>query len=147
MKKIFFILLIVVPAICFSQDSTVITNLQLKAGTIRVIAGQTMVSGDTSITRVFFKWGAQFKPIPPNDNANVTIDLCPTIIVAWIYERLLSLPGGYLDTYDYKTDFRTSILSKRNTNSFLDRLCDNLEARFGGEITGIMSGSTTVLTQ
>lgn len=125
----------------FSQDSTFISSLQLKGGTIKVIAAMVTDSKDTAIFNSFSKWSADYKDgSPPNDNANVTISFCKTTVVAFFYSLLLQLPGGYITTSDYITDFKTSINSKRQQNSFLDRLCTELES---GYITRFNNLKTT----
>lgn len=127
MKAILF-LIFFIPFTVKSQDSLWITSLQLKAGTIKLLASRALVSGDTSILKVFYKWRSQFINSPPaNDNSNVTIDSAQTVVVYWMYQNLLNLPGGLVKVTDYINDFTTSIQSKRNANNYLDSLCDAIE--------------------
>jgi hypothetical protein len=147
MKKILFLFLIL-PIDLLAQDSTVITNLQLRAGTIKILSKQALNSNDTSITKIFFRWRTEFiNNTPPNDNANVTISDCPTVIVAWMYSELLNLRSGIMQAKDHLGDFKTSITSKRNGNTFLDRLCDNLEIGFDNENNSMLVGGNIFLTQ
>lgn len=146
MKKIILILLLF-PFLSQSQDSTLITNLQLKGGTIRVIVPYLFSTKDTSVFNTYQKWRVDYSDgSVPSDNANVTISITKTTTVAFMYEYLLQLPGGYITQGEnYITDFTTSILSKRNTNSYLDRLCDALELRYGTDFLGIKSSSDQLL--
>jgi hypothetical protein len=135
MKKLIILLLILISFSAKSQDSLWITSLQLKAGTIKLLASRALVSGDTSILKVFYKWRAEFISSPPaNDNANVTIDSAKTVVVFWMYQNLLNLPAGLSDVSDFVADFRTSITSKRNTNSYLDALCDGIELLYVNQL-------------
>jgi hypothetical protein len=144
MKKILFILLLYDGNIK-AQDSLWITNLQLKAGTIKILAGFAIKSEDTTMVRSYQKWRAQFIANNPNDNANVTIDSSRTVNVVAMYSYLLRLPAGLGDIEDFVSDFRTSITSKRNTNSFLDALCDQLEAQYISELTTIKAVGGQIL--
>jgi hypothetical protein len=110
-------------------DSTQIENLQLKGGTIKLISALVLSVNDTAITNAFFKWREDYiDGNPPNDNANVTITIASTVSVAFFYKLLLNLPAGYTEEEDFLGDFKTSIAPKRVTNTYLDRLCDELEA-------------------
>lgn len=135
MKKLIILLLILISFAAKSQDSLWITSLQLKAGTIKLLASRALVSGDTSILKVFYKWRSEFINSPPaNDNANVTIDSAKTVVVFWMYQNLLNLPAGLSNVSDFITDFTTSIQSKRNTNSYLDALCDEIELLYVNQL-------------
>lgn len=140
MKRIILILLFM-PILAKAQETTNVTNLQLKGGTVKVISGLIATNADTSIGNMFHKWREDYiDGSVPNDNANVTISTTKTANVIYIYDLLLNLPGGYLDTDSYLTDFRTSILSKRATNSILDAGCTALEANMSARIASIKSG-------
>lgn len=132
MKKLLLILsLFVLSKIGHSQDSLYITNLQLKGGTIKLISALAIKTGNDGSLKAFFKWREQYSDgNPPNDNANVTIDTATTLTVAFAYRLLLSIEGGYTEVESYIGDFKTSITSKRNESTFLDRLCDAIELEY-----------------
>lgn len=122
------------------EDSTQIENLQLKGGTIKIIASQVLGLSDTTITNTFMKWRADYiDGTPPNDNANVTISRSATTAVAFFYSVLLDLPAGLTEVEDFIGDFKTSIQSKRAANSYLDRLCDELELAKTNKMADIKS--------
>jgi len=140
MKYILTLSLIIVSVLCKSQD--LITNLQLKGGTIKLIVGvlQVNVSHDTSIQNMYHKWREDYiDGTVPNDNANVTISTTKTANVITVYELLLRLPGGYRETVDYINDFKTSTQSKRAGNSILDAGMTNAENRMAAEINSLLS--------
>ncbi len=130
-------------------DSTQVENLQLKGGTIKLISSFILESQDTSVTNPFFKWRLDYiDGNPPNDNANVTISTIKTTTLALIYGRLLNLPAGFIETENFLNDFTTSIQSKRVTNSYLDRLCDELEAYQVAAYNSLKDrGNTNLLAQ
>lgn len=146
MKKII-LLLLLIPLLSKSQDTTLVTNLQLKGGTIKMAVPFLASSTDTAILNTYQKWNEDYTDgSVPNDNANVTISITKTTTVAFIYGVLLQLPAGFLSSGDnFITDFTTSILSKRNTNTYLDRLCDELEAKYIADRLGIISSSNQLL--
>lgn len=121
MKKLFLAMLLI-SGVANAQDSTIVLNVQLKAGTIRELAEMAKSQTDDSHFNVFLKWRTSFKATNHSDNANVTTDTIPTVLVAEMYRFLYGIKGTELD------DFATSITSKRNTNAYLDRLCDTIEA-------------------
>lgn len=129
MKKVLLTLFILIPVALMAQDS-VITNLQLRARTIKLIATLAKESQDTSFVKTFLAWNVEFKTNNPVDNANVTIASARTVDVANMYNYLLSLPTGLNEIEDFIGDFKTSIASFRATNSLLDGLCDILESNF-----------------
>lgn len=135
MKKMKQLLLFILlsPLIGMSQDN-IVTNLQLRARTIKLLAASALKSEDTSLVKTFFAWNVQFKTNNPNDNANVTIDSALTTDVARMYELLLLLPAALTEVEDFLGDFKTSIQSKRNTNAYLDLLCDGLESYYTGQL-------------
>ena len=128
-----------------SQDTLWVTNFNMKAGTIRLVGGQALISGDTSLTRVFFKWKEAWSS--PVDNANVQIDSIRTDLVVWIYQRLLSLPAGYIPAQNFITTFQASISSHRATNSYLDDLCTALETEYSNIVAIIKSKTDAILEQ
>lgn len=146
MKKII-LLLLLIPLLSKSQDTTLVTNLQLKGGTIKMAVPFLASSTDTAILNTYQKWRVDYTDgSVPNDNANVTISITKTTTVAFIYGVLLQLPAGLLSDGDnFITDFTTSILSKRNTNTYLDRLCDELEAKYIADRLAITSKSDQLL--
>jgi hypothetical protein len=107
-----------------AQDSTIVLNVQLKAGTIRELAEMTKSRTDDAHFNVYLKWRTSFKATNHSDNANVTTDTIPTVLVADMYRLLKDIKGSDLD------DFSTAINPKRNTNAYLDRLCDAIDAEF-----------------
>lgn len=146
MKKIIFLLLLT-PLLGKSQDTTLVTNLQLKGGTIKMAVPFLASSTDTAILNTYQKWRVDYTDgSVPNDNANVTISITKTTTVAFIYGVLLQLPSGFLKAGDdFVADFNTSIISKRNTNSYLDRLCDELEEKYSADRIGVSSKSDQLL--
>lgn len=128
-----------------SQDSTVVEDLQLRARTIKLLAASALKSDDSTFVKTFLAWNTQFKTNNPNDNANVTIATARTIDIARMYEMLLQLPAGLNEVEDFVGDFRTSIQSKRNSNSYLDRLLDGIEANYVTILTRMKSESEALL--
>ena len=114
MKKILFILLLYGGTLSAQET---ITNLQLKAGTIKLLAAMSKSSSDTSMIKVFLAWNVEFKTNSPSDNANVTIDSARITDVAKMYETLLSLPAGLMDVSNFVNDFKTSIQRRRETEA------------------------------
>lgn len=140
-------LLLIIPLRSKSQDTTLITNLQLKGGTIKIITSLMYGSPDTAISNTFQKWRADYiDGSPPNDNANVTISTTKTTTVAYIYSLLLQMTAGFTEVEDVIGDFKTSINSKRNTNTYLDRLCNTLENGFTADLATIKSKGLQLLS-
>ncbi len=102
----------------YSQDSSIITNLQLKAKTVRGVEVISRVFIDDKSFNAYLKWYNYFKANNPNDNANVTIDTIPTLMLSEIYGRVL-FDVRYGEIVD---DLQQSTTSKRTTNSYLDSL-------------------------
>lgn len=135
MKKII-LLLFLIPVFVKGQDNSLITNLQLKGGTVKILSAIIYGNPDTSLGNTFHKWREDYiDGSTPNDNANVTISTTKTENVVTMYELLLNLPGGYLATTNYLNDFKTSIQSKRNGNPVLDAACTKLETRMDTSLT------------
>jgi hypothetical protein len=129
--KHFLTLLLLIPLGIKAQDSTLITNLQLRGGTIKIVSALMFGTPDTSVTNTFNKWRNDYiDGSPPNDNANVTISISKTTTVSYIYGLLLQIPAGVTEVEDILGDFKTSIAPKRATNTYLDRLCDDQENKF-----------------
>lgn len=120
MKKILLAMLII-SGVAGAQDSTIVLNVQLKAGTIRELAFIAKESLEDSHFNVFLKWRTSFKSTNHSDNENVTIDTIPTLLVAKMYSVLHDTKGEALD------DLTQSLISKRNTNDYLDSLCTSIE--------------------
>lgn len=145
------ILFLLIPVFLKAQDNTIVTNLQLKGGTVKLIVAtlQNNVASDTSIQNMFQKWKVDYiDGSIPNDNANVTISFSKTANVVLIYSLLLRQPAGMIDTNNFLNDFRTSIQSKRTTNPVLDAECTNLETKIAGEYTALLQiGLGSLLTK
>jgi hypothetical protein len=134
--KYFLTLLLLIPLGIKAQDSTLITNLQLKGGTIKIVSALMFGTPDTSVTNTFNKWRNDYiDGSPPNDNANVTISISKTTTVSYIYGLLLQIPAGVTEVEDVLGDFKTSIAPKRATNTYLDRLCDDQENKFTTDLS------------
>lgn len=141
MKKIIF-LLFIIPLFVKAQDNNIITNLQLKGGTVKLVIAviKNNISGDTSILNMYHKFREDYiDGTVPNDNANVTISTTKTANVITIYGLLMRLPAGMITTADFINDFRTSIVSKRATNPILDAGCTSLETALAAEYNGLLS--------
>lgn len=141
--KYIIILLLLVPFTSRSQDNNIITNLQLKGGTIKLIVAVLEDNGmhnDTSLLNLYHKWYVDYTDgTVPTDNANVTISTTKTVNIISIYRLLLRLPAGYVNGTNFLTDFTTSLQSKRNTNSILDTGMTSLESTMSTEYTGLLS--------
>jgi hypothetical protein len=126
MKKIFILILLSASSgFAMSQSgNSLVTNLQLKAGTIRTIAPVARGLNERYSINAFIKWYNQIKAVNPSDNANVTVDSIPTLMVARIYE--ISLFDVKYD--DVRSDISSALTSKRATNTLLDALCTAAEA-------------------
>lgn len=144
-KKLIILFALSVPFVSKSQDSTIVTNLSMKAGTIRLIVGTITIN--ESSARPFIKWSDTFIYNPPaNDNANVLIDTIETTFIAQCYQALLSMSAGNTEVDDFIGDFKTSIQSKRNQNTYLDSLCDALELSFINSFEAIKQRGNKMLT-
>jgi hypothetical protein len=145
--KYLLIIIFLILIYCYSQDSTLITNLQLKGGTIKIVSALMFGTPDTTITNTFNKWRDDYiDGSPPNDNANVTISITKTTTVAFIYGLLLQIPAGFTEVEDILGDFKTSIASKRAINDYLDRLCDELEGRFTNDLSSLKDTGLRLLS-
>lgn len=132
----------------FAQADTIVTNLQLKGGTIKVISALVIKTGNADALKAFFKWRQQYADgNPPNDNANVTIDTAKTVSVAFAYRLLLSMEGGYTEVVNYIIDFKTSITAKRGTNAMLDALCGAIELEYTNGFNAIMESGRKYLEE
>lgn len=132
MKKILLITSLLIGLNTFSQDSTWVENWQLQAGTWRTIAEDFKSNAQFTDFISFIKIFNSFKAANHSDNAPVNLDSIPTVMVAILYEKVLfDVAYG-----DILSNFQSSLTSKRNNNSFLNRLCNALEAR----LTSIRSG-------
>ena len=130
MKKTLLSLIIFISIGASGQGAdTIVTSLQLKAGTIKLIAGASQFLNEDNI-HAFLKWNSYFRANSPADNANVTIDTAYTVQVAKAYDVLLNLQAGLTEASGYILDFKTSVQSKRTTNSYLDQLMDAIELSF-----------------
>lgn len=106
---------------------TIVINLNLRYSTIKTLANQVKISDVGKYFKVFTKWSATIKGgTEPADNANVQVDTIHTLLVVSLYEFLNANPSLKVAL----NDFKTSITSKRNTNSYLDSLCTATETRY-----------------
>jgi hypothetical protein len=146
MKKVLFTIILLYGIKSYSQGAdTIVTNLNLRAGTIKIIAASFPVQQSTMV--IYKKWGDAFKVNNPNDNANVNIDTIRTTTLALVYQALLGLPAGLTEVEDYINDFKTSITSKRSSNAYLDQLCDALEELFTSSMADLKSKGSVFLFQ
>lgn len=123
---IILILLIPLSANVYAQSGdSLVTNLQLKAGTIRTIAPVVKHLDTRYSLKTFVKWYNQIKASNPSDNANVTVDSISSVTIATIYEITL-FDVKYEDVV---SDISGALTSKRATNTLLDALCTAAEAR------------------
>lgn len=128
MKKFFLLILMttsVIFAIQAQSGDSLVTNLQLKAGTIRTIAPVVKHLDTRYSLKTFVKWYNQIKASNPSDNANVTVDSISSVTIATIYEITL-FDVKYEDVV---SDISGALTSKRATNTLLDALCTAAEAR------------------
>ncbi len=119
-----------------------VSNLQLKAKTIKALAIPAKSFTVGTFFDAYLKWFTHFKANIPNDNANVTIDTIPTIMVAALYDIAL---------FDvrYSTivaDLQTSLISKRSSDSELDTLCTASEAKLAQMIADNILEGNKILT-
>lgn len=128
MKYFIIIISFLISTISYSQYSSadsLITGWQLQAGTWRTIAEDFKLNSQFRDIPAFAKIFGNFKSNVHSDNANVTLDSISTVMVVFLYERVL-FDIEYGDILD---DFQSSLTSKRNTNDMLDDKCDELDAR------------------
>lgn len=126
--KYLIILILLIPLsenIYAQSGDSLVTNLQLKAGTIRTIAPVAKNIDARYSMKAFVKWYNQIKSSNPSDNANVTVDSIPSVMIAAIYDIVL-FDVKYEDVL---SDISGALTSKRATNSLLDVLCTASEAR------------------
>lgn len=122
-----------------------VTNLQMRAKTIQVLAKFMKDSTTNSHFNVFIAWVDEFRDgNAPNENANVTTASLPETAVAAMYDYLLRQPQGLSESEDLD-DFQTSIQSHRNTNPTLDELCTALETSYSSGYTFIKDEGRTLL--
>ena len=144
--KYILIILFLVPILSYSQDTTLITNLQVKGGTAKVISALIYGASDTAISSAYFKMREDYiDGSPPNDNANVTISILKTTTVAYIYGILKGMPAGLMVVNDVLAAFTSDISSKRATNSMLDRLCDEIDAIYVSQNTELLTNGNKFL--
>lgn len=127
MKYLIIIILLIPLSANVSAQSgdSLVTNLQLKAGTIRTIAPVVKHLDTRYSLKTFVKWYNQIKASNPSDNANVTVDSISSVTIATIYEITL-FDVKYEDVV---SDISGALTSKRATNTLLDALCTAAEAR------------------
>lgn len=144
MKKTF---LILISLITFKYSNaqgadTLVTNLNLRSGTIQYIIGLGITE---NILPAYIKWNSTFRGTNPADNANVNIDTVYTTVIADAYRRLIALPQGYTEANSYITDMKASLASKRATNLFLDQLMDAIEAEYTSSSIGLKNNGNSSL--
>lgn len=128
MKHLFLLVLLTTStmfAIHAQSGDSLVTNLQLKAGTIRTIAPVAKTIDTRYSLKTFVKWYSQIKASNPSDNANVTVDSISSVMIATIYEITL-FDVKYEDVV---SDISGALISKRATNTLLDALCTAAESR------------------
>ena len=142
-NTILFLSIIILSLGAKAQDSLWVTSLNLKAGTIKLIVSNIRI--DETTARTYLKWSPSFAS-NPNNNSNVSVDSIRVTLLASIYQNLMDLPGGLIKQgADYVNDFTTSIQSKRNGNTFLDRLCTNIESFYSLRYTNNLTIGNNLL--
>lgn len=126
-RQLLTFIIFLIPLLGMSQGAdTIVINLNLKYKTIKCLAERTKNSPTEIFFKVFLKWRTTIRSSEPSDNSNVQTDTIHTVVVADMYEFLMGTPI----LKDALTEFKSSITSKRNTNSYLDSLCTAIEARY-----------------
>jgi hypothetical protein len=119
-----------------------VLNLQLKAKTIKALAVPSRSFTQGTFFDAYIKWFTHFKANLPNDNANVSIDSIPTIMIAALYDIAL-FDVKYSTILD---DLQTSLISKRGIDSELDGLCTASEAKLQQMIDDNILEGNKILT-
>lgn len=131
MKKLL-ILFLFIPFLGKSQDSTIVT-LSIKARLVQTLTPFVRNNDDTAYVNLLNRWIKKYETTPnPSGTLQISVDSIATTVVAALYARALSWPQG---APSVGSDFAGDINTIRTANTYLDRLCDAIDAAFTNELT------------
>lgn len=130
MKKLLTFILICVALSSKGQDTTIVLNQALPAYIIRYM----MPSVRTTAAKTFWKFKRALEITNAQGTTSVTIDTIPTVTLARLYAISQSAPGGHT----VNAPFTNAIAAKRAANSYLNTLCNAVDARLTDERNGII---------
>lgn len=142
MKKVFFLLSLIVSISATAQDSTKIKNLPIMVRQLEYVTSQLMNVENDSLFQVYIDLRPKFRiSNPPTGNTLVTIDSIPTVELANLYNYTLSNNDGL----GYGSQFKTTISAARVANSYLNRLCTAYEQYWIDRMTVLRNGGRFIL--
>lgn len=143
MRKILTVACVLWSFAVFSQDSTIAT-LSIKARLVRTLAPFVDNSNDTAYINLLHRWIKKYDvPNPPSGTTVVSVDSIAVTVIAECYRKLKAYPQGATGVGD---DFESDIASIRAGNTYLDRLCDAIDAAYSGMIPTVGRMGTRILT-
>lgn len=130
-------------SVAYSQDSTIAT-LSIKARLVRTLAPFVDNSNDTAYINLLHRWVKKYDVANPPSGTNlVTVDSIAVTVIAECYRKMKSYPQGATGVGD---DFAGDIVAIRAANTYLDRLCDGIDAAYSGMIPTVGRAGTRILT-
>jgi hypothetical protein len=146
MKKIFLIFIILSFSRVYSQDTTVITNIQMKVKTAKAVSNIILYEAAGNLNPQYFKTYLKLYDVllntKPDNEADLTIDTLSVSITDIIYTRML---------FDWRyglvfPDFKNSISAERAKNQNLDRLLNSHDSYYNTEQLKIIGEADKIAT-
>lgn len=143
MRKILIAVCILWSFAVFSQDSTIAT-LSIKARLVQNLAPFVKQGYDTAYINLLNRWIKKYDVAnPPGGTTLVTVDSIAVTVIADCYRKAKSYPQGAAGV---GADFESDIASIRAGNTYLDRLCDAIDAAYSGIISTERNAGRRILT-
>ncbi len=131
MKNIIIVLLCMRAFTVFAQDSTKVVNVSLQARIIEYFANVMKDPANDDRFTVFLKWRTALRSTKATGTAAVLTDTIPTVVLADMYDIALASEEGF----GVAALLKTQIAAKRAANSYLNRLCTNIEDAYTAILT------------
>jgi hypothetical protein len=144
MKKIILFLFLLTTLKSFSQDSTIAT-LSIKARLVQTLVPYVKQNiDDTAYINLLQRWVKKYDVAnPPNNTTQVSVDSIKVQVIAALYGVAYGYPQG---VPAIGSDYASDILTIRNANTYLGRLCDAIDARFANMATEARTRGRKILT-
>jgi hypothetical protein len=144
MKKILLLILILISVKSFSQDTTIAT-LSIKARLVQTLVPYVKQSiDDTAYINLLSRWVKAYDVAsPPSGTTLVSVDSIKVVVIAALYGIAMSFPQGAASV---GSDFASDILTIRNANTFLKRLCDAIDASLAAMVPDARTRGKKILT-
>lgn len=147
MKKLLTIILIICCSFgfapVFSQDTTIAT-LSIKARLVQNLTPFVKQGYDTTYINLLNRWIKKYDVAnPPSGTTLVSVDSIAVTVIADCYRKVKSYPQGAAAVGD---DFEADIAAIRAANSYLDRLCDAIDAAYSGVVPTDRAAGRRILT-